>query len=183
WQEVDQEAILANLRPLAASLILCNKTVGHEAARVFYTKNTFSFLGKYNWDPIVSWLETIGPADRNSLVSIEISARQPDPAWQCSSSERRIRDPCGYTHGEVYPRHPYLQLCTTEAHSPCDQVENINPAVETIFILLGQNTSERKVTIVMQLDGCLYPGARIPRDPYDSMPERRWHSMDLPNII
>lgn len=182
WQEVDREAISASLQPLAVNLIFCNKTVSHEAARVFYAKNTFSFLGKHNWDPIVSWLEIIGPANRNSLISIEISARKPDPAWQCPSGER-IRDPCGYTYGEVYQRHPYLQLCTTEEHSPCGQVANVNPAVETIFILLGGSTSKRKVTIVMQLDGCVYPGARVPRDPNDCMPETRWNSMDLPNII
>ncbi|KAH8757173.1 hypothetical protein F5882DRAFT_417990 [Hyaloscypha sp. PMI_1271] len=63
WQEVDQEAILASLRPLAVDIILCNKTVSHEAARMFYTRNTFAFLGQHNWDPIVSWLQSIGPAN------------------------------------------------------------------------------------------------------------------------
>jgi hypothetical protein len=144
-------------------------------------KNTFSFMGEHNWDLIVSWLETIGPANRNSLVSMEINAGRPDPVWQRSSGER-IRDPGGFTREEIYPRHPYLQLHTTEDRSRYGPVDNINPAVETIFIFLGQKTSEKKVTIIMQLPG-VYPGARTPRHREDISPESGWYSMDLPNLI
>jgi hypothetical protein len=182
WQEVDYEATSASLQPLAANLILCNKTVSHEAARVFYTKNTFCFLGQHNWDPIVPWLESIGPTNRSSLSSIEISAGRPDPAWQCQNGER-VADSDGWTRGEIYPLHPYLQLCTTEGRPRCGRVQNINPAVERIFVLLGQNTSEQKLRVVMQLDGCVYPGARILSYAHDPMPEVSWYGMDLPNII
>lgn len=182
WQEVDQEAILASLRPLAVNLILCNKTVSHEAARMFYTKNTFAFLGQHNWDPIVSWLRTIGPANRASLVSIEVNAGRPDPVWQCSNGER-FANAEGKTRGEIYPRHPFLQLPTTEGRLRCGRAENINPAVEMIFVLLGQRTTEQKVTIVMDLNRCSYPGGRMLRNPTDPCPENGWYSMDLPNLI
>ncbi|CZR60672.1 uncharacterized protein PAC_10568 [Phialocephala subalpina] len=182
WRWTDEEAISASLRALDLNIIFCNKTVSHEAAQVFYAKNTFSFMGWHNWDLIVSWLEAIGPTNRNSLVSMEISAYRPDPAWQRSSGER-IKEPSGFTMEDVYPRHPYLQLPTTEDRLPCGRVDNINPSVETIFVLLGQKTSEQKATIVMRLPGFSYPGARSPRTRDDCCPENGWYSMDLPNLI
>ncbi|KAF4636076.1 hypothetical protein G7Y89_g2021 [Cudoniella acicularis] len=170
WRSIDQEAISASLRLRDVNLILCNKTVSYEAALVLYAKNTFSFLGEHNWDPIASWLETIGAANPNSLVSMEINAYRPDPVWQRSSGER-LGDPGGFTREEIYPRHPYLHLRTCEKPLRHGQVDNINPAVETIFILLGQKTSAQKVTIVMQLPTCIYPGARTPRHRFDIRPQ------------
>ncbi|KAH6677606.1 hypothetical protein B0J14DRAFT_584710 [Halenospora varia] len=182
WRNIDQEAISASLRPVNVKLILCNKTVSHEAALVFYRKNTFSFLGEHNWDPIVSWLEAIGAENRNSLLLMEIDAYRPDAVWQRSSGER-VMEPAGYTREEIYPRHPYLPLPTSENALRYGPVENINPAVETIFILLGRMESEQKLTIVMQLPLYLYPGARTPRGEWDSSPWRGWYSMDLPNLV
>ncbi|TVY45387.1 hypothetical protein LOCC1_G006355 [Lachnellula occidentalis] len=181
WRLVDQEAISTSLQSLDMNIILCNKIVGREAAKVFYRKNTFSFLGKHNWDPIVSWLESIGAANRNSLLSLEINACRPDPAWQRSSGERRSLPT--ETLEELYPRHPYLHLRTDEKPFKYGRVENLNPAMEMIFVLLGQKTSKKKVTIVMQLGCVMYPGGRIARSYFDTNPEGSWFSMDLPNLM
>jgi len=84
---------------------------------------------------------------------------------------------------EVYPRNPYLQLRPGERNLQYGPVDNINPAVEVIFELLGQNTSEQKVTIIMQLPDLIYPGARTERYSQDISPEDGWYSMDLPNLM
>ncbi|TVY47373.1 hypothetical protein LCER1_G008344 [Lachnellula cervina] len=54
--------------------------------------------------------------------------------------------------------------------------------MEMIFLLLGQNPSNQKPIIVMQLPG-IYPGARTPRTLEDIEPEYGYFSMDLPNLI
>ncbi|KAH8650964.1 hypothetical protein BGZ60DRAFT_534142 [Tricladium varicosporioides] len=182
WRNVDQEAISSTLRPLAVKILLCNKVVSHEAALVFYSKNTYSFMGEHNWDPVVAWLEMIGPKNRNLLVSMEIDAYRPDVVWQLSSGER-VREPGGCTSEEIYPRNPYLHLSMDGNALRYGQVENINPSIETIFILLGQRISEHKVDIALRPPLYLYPGGRAPRGIDDHCPWNGWYSMDLPNLV
>jgi hypothetical protein len=182
WRYVDEEVTRAGLRPLAMGILRCNKVVGQEAARVFYTKNTFSFEGQHNYDPIVAWLQAIGSTNRDFLTSMEISAGRPDYGWQRSNGERR-RDPAEHGQEEIYPRHPYLQLRAGEGRTKYGRVDNINPAVETIFVLLGQRESEGRLKIIMQLTESCYPGVRTPRVPDDTDPDSGWYSMGLPNLI
>lgn len=182
WRSVDQEATLKSLRSLDVNIILCNKTVSHEATLVFYKMNTFSFVGRHNWDPIVSWLETIGATNRELLVSMEIEAYRPDFVWQQPSGERYGGDPTGRTKEELYPRHPYLHLLTDERSLRDGRVANINPAAESIFRLLGRREMAQKVTIVMQLPD-VYPGVRTEKFSEDTEHESGWYSMDLPNLV
>ncbi|TVY81763.1 hypothetical protein LSUE1_G002514 [Lachnellula suecica] len=180
WKLVDQEAISASLKDLEMNILLCNKVVSREAAIVFYKMNTFSFSRQHNWDPIVSWLGAIGAENRGPLQSLDIDARQPDEAWQRSSGERlRLQH---QTKEQLYPRHPYLQLRNDETPLKYGPVENINPAVETVFVLLGRRPSYQKITITMQVSR-VYPGMRLGRDPFSQSPERDWFSMDLPNLM
>ncbi|KAH6664540.1 hypothetical protein B0J14DRAFT_247704 [Halenospora varia] len=179
WREVNQEATTASLRTLSLSLLFCNKMLSQEAAAVFYNKNTFSFEGDHNWDPIVSWLKTIGVEDRNSLKSLEVDGKRPDQAWQNSRGER-LRHPSGCTREEIYPRHPYLNTCG--GPFKYGFVDNINPVLEDIFLLLGQRSSEQRVTIAMQLDHA-YPGGGTNPHPMEQIPESGWYSMELPNLV
>jgi hypothetical protein len=89
-------------------------------------------------------------------------------------------EPGGRNREEIYPRNPHLTI----GRKPLKygQVDNINPAVETVFILLGQRTSTHVITIVMLLQ-TVYPGARTPRHNQDIFPENGWYSMDLPNLV
>jgi len=65
---------------------------------------------------------------------------------------------------EIYPRNLLLQ--TRVGPFKCGLVDNINSAMENMFILLGQRSSNHKVTVTMQLDD-IYPGAGAKRMPYD----------------
>jgi hypothetical protein len=160
------------------NLFFCNKILSQEAATVFYKDNTFSFLGDHNWDPIVAWLRDIGTVNRNSITEIEINGRRPDPVWQCSDGQR-IRAPGGFTMEEIYPRHPLLQ--TSDKPFKCGLVDNINPAMEDVFKLLGRRLTQQKVTFIMQLDS-IYPGAGANPMADDCCPDRRWYSMELANL-
>jgi hypothetical protein len=82
---VDEKIMAASLQSLVVNIILCNKVVNHEAAMVFYKRNTFSFLGDHNWDSIVSWLRTIDAVNRNYLASMEMDASQNDRAVSTNS--------------------------------------------------------------------------------------------------
>ncbi|TVY13285.1 hypothetical protein LARI1_G009468 [Lachnellula arida] len=179
WRAIDHDASTASLRSLNLKLLFCNKVIAHEAAMIFYHRNTFSFLGDHNWDPIVLWLETVGAENRNSLVSIGIEGKRPDRVWQRPNGER-VRHPGAFTTEEIYPRHPLLR--TGEGSFKYGSVDNINPAIENIFVLLGSRVSEKSVTIVM-LFACPWPGAGANPRPDDCSPECGWNSMELPNLI
>ncbi|KAH8672744.1 hypothetical protein BGZ60DRAFT_405479 [Tricladium varicosporioides] len=179
WREINEEVTRASLRTLSLNLLFCNKTLGYEAAAIFYGKNTFSFEGDHNWDPIVSWLKTIGDKNRNSLKSLKVDAKRPDQVWQNSRGER-VRHPGGSMMEDIYPRHPYLN--TRGGAFKYGFVDNINPALEDMFLLLGQRTSKQRVTITMQL-AHIYPGGGTNPDPMEQLPECNWYSMELPNLV
>jgi hypothetical protein len=146
----------------------------------FYNKNTFAFEGDHNWDPIVCWLKTIGIDNRNSLAILDICGKRPDQVWQNRFGER-FRDPSGFNKEEIYPRHPYFGTPTDGfTHG---YVDNINPVLEEVFVLLGQRISERKTTIIMQTGGDYPGGGLVKVDPYDPCPEFGWYSMELPNLM
>ncbi|TVY41598.1 hypothetical protein LOCC1_G008936 [Lachnellula occidentalis] len=179
WRAIDHDASTASLRSLNLNLLFCNKVIGNEAAMTFYHGNTFAFLGEHNWDPVVDWLGAIGLRNRESIVSLDIDAQRPDAAWQNSKGER-VRHPARFTQEEVYPRHPLLHTC--KGHFKWGSVDNINPALEKIFILLGQRVSEQKVILSMQFF-YIYPGAGLIPGPEDRDPDGRWYSMELPNLV
>jgi hypothetical protein len=64
----------------------------------------------------------------------------------------------------------------------CGLVDNNNPALETIFQLLGKRTSTQKVTLNFKLCG-EYPGQGEILSAEDQHPGKAWHSMDLPNLV
>jgi hypothetical protein len=180
WRTVSHKETSASLSTININLLFSNKTVSQEAAMVFYNKNTFAFEGDHNWDPIVCWLKTIGIDNRNSLAVLEVYGKRPDQVWQNSRGER-LPHPQRYTMEEIYPINPYLG-------NPTDgfkhgYVDNINPVLEEVFVLLGQRASEKKTTIIMQTD-IYYPGGgAIAVEPDDQFPDKGWYSMELPNLI
>ncbi|TEY33602.1 hypothetical protein BOTCAL_0674g00020 [Botryotinia calthae] len=179
---VNHEATSTSLSTLSIKLLFCSKVVSHEAAIIFYNKNTFAFEGDHNWDPVVHWLKNIGTDNRNSLAILEVRGRRPVQVWQNRCGER-IHDRPGYSYEQTYPRNPYLAI---PIHGFLSEgcVDSINPIVEEVFVLLGQRSSNEKVTVVMQT-GRYYPGGGT--DPlilYEAhFPEDSWYSMDLPNFI
>lgn len=174
---VNTRATKLSIQGLALNLLRCkNTTVAREAAMTFYTKNTFSFLGDHNWDPIIFWLESIGARNRSYLTRLDVRARQPRHAWQRSDGTR-IKIPT--LHDEVYPRSPHLYLSPESTKE--GEVENINPAIEKMFALLGIRDSKSTLKLHLLLDKFVLPGVK-PVD-YDRSADEHFFSMDLPNLV
>ncbi|KAF4635746.1 hypothetical protein G7Y89_g2343 [Cudoniella acicularis] len=188
WRQLHHEFPAAHLRALNLNLLFCNKTLHREAALIFYCKNTFSFEGDHNWDPLVSWLKSIGVENRTSLTSLQVDADRQDQAWQDSRGERMRVGGSGYPREEIYPRHPYLHAPPTRRGGLFRHgwVDNINPVVEEVFSLLQGKRApgQQPVTISMQLAKSYpYPGRGRNPHPMEQKPENGWYSMDLPNLI
>ncbi|KAF5869702.1 uncharacterized protein Bfra_010901 [Botrytis fragariae] len=177
---VSHEETFTSLSTLTIDLLLCSKVVSHEPAIVFYNRNTLSFEGDHNWDPVVHWLKTIGTDNRNSLAMLEVCGKRPDQVWQNYCGER-IHHPLKLSNEEIYLRHPDFATLIDDFKYGC--VDNINPTLEEILVLLGQRVSNKKVTIIMQT-GRFYPGGGTdPVEPDELFPEDGWYSMELPNLI
>ena len=169
-----------SIEQLVPNLLRCNGTVAREAALAFYSKNTFRFLGDWTWDTVVSWLEAIGERNRGYLTSIEVTMRKPPHVWQhpdCTRTEvREFGEP---PREKAFPRSPHLHRSadsTTEG-----VVENLNPAVETAFALLGGPVDRLKLTLNVLLGGSLLPGLQLSMD--EQHPYSNYFSMDLPNLM
>lgn len=176
-----RSATKISLSALCTNMVLCSKIIGKEAAEIFYNKNTFTFMGHHNWDPIVTWLRRIGSGNRAYLSNLEIEAYKPIEVWQKYNGER-VEHPDNYypTREPMYPRSPHLHLRS----QPCKYglVENINPELETTFRLLGEGTSTKTIQFNFMLP-IEYPGQGAIVDDEDQHPEYRWHGTDLPNLI
>jgi len=180
WRRViDQSATKSSLSLIVTNLLFSTKTISREAADVFYHSNTFSFLGHHNWDPVASWLQAIGALNRNLLINLEINAYKPNEVWQRFNGER-VKHPGGSLKEPIYLRNPYLGVSMRPFKYGL--VDNINPALETIFELLGRRTSMQKVILNLKL-GREYPGQGAIYEEGDQCPESNWHSMDLPNLV
>ncbi|EPE36448.1 hypothetical protein GLAREA_05786 [Glarea lozoyensis ATCC 20868] len=175
---IDPSATKHSLAECSTNLFFCNKQIGEEAAKVFYRKNVFAFLGDHNWDPIVSWLTMINNRNRNHLATLEFKAYRPEEVWQRPNGERDTREED--SREPDYPRNPHLHFSTPIKYG---LVEIINPAIEEIFQLLGQQkTSTHKVTINFKLR-YNYPGCGWVVEEGDHYPQDGWCSMDLPNLV
>lgn len=149
---------------------------------MFYRENTFFFLGQHGWTPIASWLDTIGPENRDCLSNLEINAYMPDKVWQ-QFGEARVepvvldwRIP---SHKEpIYPRNPSLGWSMRPRKYGL--VDNINPSIESIFERLGTRSSVQKVLLNFKLPSH-YPGQGTMYE--EECPENGWHSMDLPSLV
>jgi hypothetical protein len=156
---------------LALGLVRSNRIISQESIEIFYSMNTFAFLGDHDWDSIVSWLNSIRQ-NRDHLRRLNITALQPEQCWQ-NANGTRARIPG--MRGELYPRNPYLSP-SAQLTGP---VENIKPGIETIFILLGtRRTGNLTISLLMDYD--VFPGLYRERDHAEGGDD---FTMDLPNLI
>jgi hypothetical protein len=120
----------------------------------------------------------INNRNRNNLATLEFRTYRPEEVWQRPNGERDAREED--SKEPEYPRSPHLHFSTPIKYG---LVENINPAVEKIFQLLGQQrTSTHKLTLNFKLI-CEYPGDGWVIREDDHYPQHRWCSMDLPNLV
>jgi hypothetical protein len=133
-------------------------------------------LDDHNWNPIVDWLNAIGPENRNFLANLEIETFRPDRVWQQANGER-VR--CDFTNEAiVYPRNPYLELPPDIKEGI---VDNINPAIEQIFILLGNRETWHTTTLSLLVPTEMFPGVELTGGGSDG--DAMIFTMDLPNLI
>jgi len=174
---VDNKATASSVQHLALNLLRCNNTtVAREAAMSFYTNNTFSFLGDHDWDPIVSWLESIGAQNRGYITSLNAAARRPARAWQRRDGTRvKIPD----LREELYPRNPHLYRSPESTEE--GEVENINPIIETVFAILGSRDARSTLKLHLLLDPNFLPGVELLDNNQSAY--SHFFTMDLPNLI
>jgi hypothetical protein len=173
----DYKAMISSVQNLALCLLKCNSSLAHEAASVFYGQNHFSFVGDHDWIPIISWLDRIGETNRSYLTNLEVSVRVLSTAYQHSDGTRgRIRK---YRGNEIFQRSPHFAHLLKPV--PEGEVENIDPAIETIFSILGRAEGAPKLVLTMKLDFNVIPGVDVIDDWEDG--EDTYLSMDLPNLV
>ncbi|KAF8852471.1 hypothetical protein BDZ45DRAFT_678333 [Acephala macrosclerotiorum] len=187
---------------LAISMALVSRDVSREAAEVFWSNNSFRFIGdNWLWDTVLQWLIGIGPTNRRYLSHLEFQLRRPQHVWQFSDppgarTQLLERAPGHqWSHAMamenaremVYPRNKHLIL--PKPGSPGGQglegvVENISPKLEIVFKMLAQPGKWSKVRLTMLLPSHLVPGKSIPLDAHRRVEiSEVWMGMDLPNVM
>lgn len=175
---VDPHITARSLSDLAIELLSVNRMLSAYASSIFYTKNTFSFVGQHRWHEVVTWLTSIGPRQRGLLANLQLTANVPRRCWQRADGSRVW--PRG-TPEDLYPRPPSFAL----HELPCSEgeVENINPAIESVFTLLRdvEGPSRPTTRLELLLGYSILPGL------YLSLGISAWNwqscSLDLPNLI
>ncbi|KAH6666125.1 hypothetical protein B0J14DRAFT_605341 [Halenospora varia] len=167
---------------LAADLMRSNSILATELAPIYYGKNTFHFVNNFTWNDAARWLQRIGPINRGHLTDLRMEIGVLAHVWQGKDGSRTVLPNNTYPgwnrREKVYDRNPHLIVDTECVEG---MVENINPALETFFEVLG-STKGGKVTINVILDKQTVPGVQLLVDE-KGHPVSRWCSMDLPNLM
>ncbi|MCJ1386562.1 hypothetical protein MMC17_009688 [Xylographa soralifera] len=177
----------SGIQNLILSLIRCNRRIALEAGSIFYGENTFSFQGEHDWIPIISWLHTIGQRNRCSLTSLRASVSQPKTTWQRTDGTRMMI--WKSFQSEYFPRNASF----SRLHGAVleGEVENINPAIETMFSILGRIETGHggpRLVFTLELNFNLITGV-IVLDPLKNEDEERFRaqmqhfSMDMPSLV
>jgi hypothetical protein len=177
WRRVkDANATRESVAGLSLSLFLVSKSISQQATATFYKHNTFAFLGDHAWQEIVDWLISIGYRQRSLLSSLKMTANRPFRCYQQADGTRLWQTDLPE---DPYPRSPHF---TSVAGSISEgRVDNINPLVETVFALLKEAKEGAKVQLCFVMGYSYLPGFAIEPDIY--IPNTRWWSLDLPNLV
>ncbi|CZR54793.1 uncharacterized protein PAC_04677 [Phialocephala subalpina] len=71
---------------LGISMSRVSRDVSREAAEVFWSNNSFRFVGdKWIWDTVLEWLIGIGSTNRRYLAHLEFQMQRPQHVWQLSN--------------------------------------------------------------------------------------------------
>lgn len=145
---------------LTMGLLSASKQIAREAAAVFYSSNTFVFAGPHTWDPLCSFLLTIGATNRSHLRKLEIGVSQPsrvtihpdgtlttdslDFSW-----DRKVCSPDNYLRSYATGPNRWGEV----------EVDDLSPAIEAVFRLLSHSEASLCLTLNMEV-GCI-PGVTI----------------------
>jgi hypothetical protein len=173
---MDHMAMAESVRDLALGLLRSNSLVAREAAAIFYQTNTFGFRGDHNWDAVIAWLVGIGDVNRAFLTLLEIPVRSPTHVQQNADGTRvalRMAD----LSEEVYQLSSRFSRAADENMEGI--VENVNPAIEDMFKLLGSEGS--KLTLYLLLPFGFFPGCLLEEDGREA--GAFYSGMDVPNLV
>jgi hypothetical protein len=177
--ELNVKTDLPSLRDLGLSLLRCCRAIAAEASFTFYQSNTFNFLGRHNWNPIVDWLEQIGPRNSEYLANLRAWAPTPVYVWQDRDGTREWLDPDGDESlaicEPIYPRH--VRFARPSGANSEGLTQNINPAIDRLFSLLSHNNG-KKLTITLDLSYNYIPGVIKMQINWMPSPD-----LDLPNFV
>lgn len=118
------------------------------------------------------------------MERLEVQAYAPAQVWQRFDGER-VGHPWGGAGEVVYPRCAALGVRMRVVKYGL--VDNISPALETVFRLLGSRGDgvkrrKKRVVVVMRLEG-EYPGQGNVVSDGEQCPESAWTNLDLPNLV
>lgn len=152
----------SDMRSTVSNLVRCNSIILYEAASIFYGKNKFVFACDWTWKTVATWFRNIGLGNRTFVNSIELWQHQPSHAWQTVSGERvKVHEFNCDPLEPPFPRNRYLYRLPESTSQ--DLVETINPAIETVFRLLG-NKRPSKLLLTISLRLALLPGLEVDLD-------------------
>jgi hypothetical protein len=176
----DDQPAMHNLK---LGLLLVSKTIALETSAVFYSCNTFHFTGPDTWNPLFSFLSTIGSTNRGHLRRLEATIQKPlrlarhangtltapmanSPSWMRSV----------YVHDD---RHPRLRSSAGRSRHGGAEVDYLSPAIEAIFRLLGPDGAPLQLTLTMPPG--LLPGIQLWID--EQCPGSNYWSLELPDHV
>lgn len=193
----------ANALPVEQFIVkisLVSRQVSWEARAVFWSRNTFRFLKGWIWDSVLEWLVSIGDENRGHLRNLELTLNRLQRVWQLDyplGARTQLDISPHYRHSymlkenrreRVYPRNRHLALPKVEDDRDLiGPVENISPAVEAVFQLLGRTQSnfghgtEHSLTMRMLLPRQSFPVTNDSNTEGQSFGSDM--SMDLPNVM
>ena len=135
------------LRGLGLGLLLCNKQISQEAAKVFYETNDFHLTScTSDWSRLYLFLKMIGPVNRDRVRRVSLPVRRPNKLW---------RDPDGvlmtskewHTARVVTSPHPQSQL----SKKPAGWEDALDPAITPCLHLLGNARPTLTLTLAVEL--------------------------------
>lgn len=162
---------------IPTGLFRVNRRIGASASRIFYSNNTFNFSDDHDWFNIGDWLKLIGPSNRGSLNKIEITVRRPRHCYQKADGTRSWK-----SMHKAYPRLQDLEW--QDASCGEGPVENLSPAMKTVFDLLADVTRppcRRPLSIQLVMTESCLPGVRLYTN--DRTHYFSYSTLDIPNLL
>lgn len=179
------------------NLSLVCRDISKEIVEIFWSHNTFRFMGQWKWCDVFQWLVDLRPMNRNHMKRLEFELRRLQHVMQFSPDHReKILGHSMSTDVQKienkreigFSRSKHLILPIPERpYDVIGVVENISPRLEEVIGILAEPGNLTRITMTMLLPYRLVPGYQkwgpeAQPDSWMSIPDT-WMSMDLLNVI
>jgi hypothetical protein len=142
-------------------LLRVNRMISIEAAAAFYHHNIFHFGGSQQWplvdpwDPLYSFLFTIGDRNRSYLQYLEAEISRPRAV-----SKDSYGTISSLVNGSFWMRKVYARDQHARIHPPVHDhqhlglsVDYVSPAIEAVFRILGSEGSKLQLLLLLEFAG------------------------------